>query len=77
MLAKTDNPMDQFIEQLLPNLEKGAIIIDGSNNHFPESIRRIKELEVKDLLFVGCGVSYGEEGARYGLNMMSGSSVEA
>jgi 6-phosphogluconate dehydrogenase len=50
MLVKADNPVDQFIEQLLPYLEKGDIIIDGGNNHFPGSIRRTKELEAKDLL---------------------------
>jgi 6-phosphogluconate dehydrogenase len=50
MLMKAGNPVDQFIEQLLPYLEKGDIIIDGGNNHFLGSIHRTKELEAKDLL---------------------------
>jgi 6-phosphogluconate dehydrogenase len=76
MLVKADNPVDRFIEQLLPYLEKGDII-DGGNNHFPGLIRRTKELEAKDLLFVGCGVSGDEEGARYGPSMMPGGLAEA
>jgi 6-phosphogluconate dehydrogenase len=57
---------DDFIAQLEPYLEKGDIIIDGGNSHFPDSIRRTHELEKKGFLFVGSGVSGGEEGARYG-----------
>ncbi|RKP25582.1 6-phosphogluconate dehydrogenase [Syncephalis pseudoplumigaleata] len=77
LLVKAGNPVDQFIEQLLPHLEQGDIIIDGGNSHFPDSIRRTKELEAKGLLFVGCGVSGGEEGARYGPSMMPGGSTAA
>ncbi|KAI9594609.1 6-phosphogluconate dehydrogenase [Syncephalis fuscata] len=77
MLVKAGNPVDEFINQLLPYLEQGDIIIDGGNSHFPDSIRRTKELEAKGLLFVGCGVSGGEEGARYGPSMMPGGSTAA
>ena len=61
----------------MPHLEKGDIIIDGGNSHYPDSIRRTKELEAKGLLFVGSGVSGGEEGARYGPSLMPGGSTEA
>ena len=66
MLVKAGSAVDSFIEQLEPHLEKGDIIIDGGNSHFPDSVRRTAELEKKGLLFVGSGVSGGEEGARYG-----------
>lgn len=58
-------------------MEKGDIIIDGGNSHYPDSIRRTAELEAKGLLFVGSGVSGGEEGARYGPSMMPGGSAAA
>ena len=77
MLLKAGNPVNQFIEQLLLYLEKDDIIIDVSNSHFPDSIRRTKELEAKSLPFVDCGVSGGEEGARYGPSMMPDDSAEA
>lgn len=66
LLVKAGSAVDSFIEQLEPHLEKGDIIIDGGNSHFPDSVRRTAELEKKGLLFVGSGVSGGEEGARYG-----------
>lgn len=66
LLVKAGPAVDDFIAQLEPFLEKGDCIIDGGNSHFPDSIRRTKELEAKGLLFVGSGVSGGEEGARYG-----------
>lgn len=62
---------------LEPHLEKGDIIIDGGNSHYPDSIRRTKELETKGLLFVGSGVSGGEEGARHGPSLMPGGSTAA
>jgi 6-phosphogluconate dehydrogenase len=77
MLVKAGKPVDSFIEQLLPYLEKGDIIIDGGNSHFPDSIRRAKELEDKGILFVGSGVSGGEEGARYGPSLMPGGNSAA
>lgn len=77
MLVKAGQPVDDFIAQVIPFLEQGDIIIDGGNSHFPDSIRRCKELESKGLLFVGTGVSGGEEGARYGPSIMPGGSSAA
>jgi 6-phosphogluconate dehydrogenase len=77
MLVKAGQPVDDFIEQLLPHLEEGDIIIDGGNSHFPDSIRRTKYVESKGLLFIGTGVSGGEEGALNGPSIMPGGSVEA
>lgn len=77
LLVKAGAAVDAFIEQLLPHLEKGDIIIDGGNSHYPDSIRRTKYLEDKGLLFVGAGVSGGEEGARYGPSLMPGGSYAA
>ena len=70
LLVKAGSPVDAFIEQALPFLEPGDIIIDGGNSHYPDTIRRCKYLEEKGLLYVGSGVSGGEEGARYGPSMM-------
>ncbi|KAI3620112.1 hypothetical protein CBS9595_002079 [Malassezia furfur] len=77
LLVKAGPAVDDFIQQLVPHLEKGDIIIDGGNSHFPDSERRTKELEAKGLLFVGSGVSGGEEGARYGPSLMPGGSAAA
>jgi 6-phosphogluconate dehydrogenase len=77
LLVKAGVAVDDFIKALIPHLEKGDIIIDGGNSHFPDSIRRTKELEAKGLLFVGSGVSGGEEGARYGPSLMPGGSPDA
>jgi 6-phosphogluconate dehydrogenase len=77
LLVKAGPAVDSFIGQLEPYLEKGDIIIDGGNSHYPDSIRRTKELEIKGLLFVGSGVSGGEEGARYGPSLMPGGSPDA
>ncbi|CAO3684260.1 unnamed protein product [Umbelopsis ramanniana] len=77
LLVKAGDAVDNFIDQLLPFLEKGDIIIDGGNSHFPDSIRRTEELEKKGILFVGSGVSGGEEGARYGPSLMPGGSNAA
>lgn len=77
LLVKAGPAVDAFIEQLIPHLEKGDIIIDGGNSHYPDSIRRVKELEAKGFLFVGSGVSGGEEGARYGPSLMPGGSPAA
>lgn len=77
LLVKAGDAVDNFIEQLLPYLEEGDIIIDGGNSHFPDSIRRTEYLEKKGLLFVGSGVSGGEEGARYGPSLMPGGSNAA
>ena len=77
MLVKAGQAVDDFIEQLIPNLEAGDIIIDGGNTHFPDTIRRTKYVESKGLLFVGTGVSGGEEGALLGPSMMPGGSPAA
>jgi 6-phosphogluconate dehydrogenase len=77
LLVKAGSAVDALIEQLLPHLEPGDIIIDGGNSHYPDSIRRAKELESKGFLFVGTGVSGGEEGARYGPSLMPGGSPAA
>jgi 6-phosphogluconate dehydrogenase len=77
LLVKAGKAVDDFIAQLEPYLEKGDIIIDGGNSHYPDSIRRCHELEKKGLLFVGSGVSGGEEGARNGPSLMPGGSDAA
>lgn len=74
---KAGSAVDAFIDQLVPHLEAGDIIIDGGNSHYPDSIRRTEELEKKGLLFVGSGVSGGEEGARHGPSLMPGGSPKA
>src|SRR4026207_2425101 len=77
MLVKAGAAVDEFIEQIVPYLEKGDIIIDGGNSLFQDSIRRTKYLEEKGLLFIGTGVSGGEEGARRGPSIMPGGSPDA
>ncbi len=77
MLVKAGKPVDDFIDQLLPYLEEGDIIIDGGNSHFPDSIRRTKYVESKGLQFIGTGVSGGEEGALMGPSIMPGGSAKA
>ncbi len=77
MLVKAGQPVDDFIEQLIPHLEPGDIIIDGGNSHFPDTIRRTKYVESKGLLYIGTGVSGGEEGALLGPSMMPGGSPAA
>lgn len=77
ILVKAGKAVDELIEQLIPHLEAGDIIIDGGNSHFPDSIRRTWYVESKGLLFIGTGVSGGEEGALLGPSMMPGGSVKA
>ncbi len=77
LLVKAGKPVDDFIEMIMPYLEKGDIIIDGGNSHFPDSIRRTKYVEEKGFLFIGTGVSGGEEGALKGPSIMPGGSKEA
>ncbi|KAL3230971.1 6-phosphogluconate dehydrogenase, decarboxylating 1 [Nakaseomyces bracarensis] len=77
MLIKAGAPVDSTIDQLVPLLEKGDIIIDGGNSHYPDSNRRFEDLKKKGILFVGSGVSGGEDGARYGPSLMPGGSEEA
>ena len=77
MMVKAGAAVDALIEQLLPLLEEGDILIDGGNSHFPDTIRRTAYVESKGLLYVGCGVSGGEEGALNGPSMMPGGSPAA
>lgn len=77
LLVKAGSAVDDFIKQLVPLLQKGDIIIDGGNSEYQDTERRCKELESKGLLFVGSGVSGGEEGARYGPSLMPGGHKEA
>ncbi len=77
MMVKAGQPVDSLIEQLLGVLEPGDIIIDGGNSHFPDTARRTEYVESKGLLYVGTGVSGGEEGALRGPSMMPGGSPEA
>ncbi|MGD8421235.1 MAG: decarboxylating NADP(+)-dependent phosphogluconate dehydrogenase [Gammaproteobacteria bacterium] len=77
LMVKAGQPVDDLIEQLVPLLEPGDIVIDGGNSHFPDSIRRTEWLESEGLLFVGAGVSGGEEGALTGPSIMPGGSAAA
>ncbi|MBQ7037452.1 MAG: decarboxylating NADP(+)-dependent phosphogluconate dehydrogenase [Clostridia bacterium] len=77
LMVKAGQAVDSIIEQLLPYLEEGDIIIDGGNSHFPDTIRRAEYIESKGLLYVGTGVSGGEEGALNGPSMMPGGSPAA
>ncbi|KAI1083600.1 decarboxylating 6-phosphogluconate dehydrogenase [Whalleya microplaca] len=77
LLVQAGKAVDDWIETLLPLLEKGDIIIDGGNSHFPDSNRRTQYLITKGIRFVGSGVSGGEEGARYGPSLMPGGNEEA
>lgn len=77
LMVKAGKPVDATIEQLIPLLEPGDIIIDGGNSYYPDSIRRTAYLEEKGLRFIGTGVSGGEEGARFGPSIMPGGSPEA
>jgi 6-phosphogluconate dehydrogenase len=77
LMVKAGDVVDQTIEHVLPYLEKGDIIIDGGNSLFTDTNRRTKELAEKGILFVGTGVSGGEEGARFGPSIMPGGNVEA
>jgi 6-phosphogluconate dehydrogenase len=77
LMVKAGKPVDEFIEQIIPHLQKGDIIIDGGNSHFPDTIRRTKYLEAKGFLFIGTGVSGGEEGALRGPSIMPGGSPAA
>ena len=77
MMVKAGDAVDNLIETLLGHLEPGDIIIDGGNSHFPDTARRTAYVESKGLLFVGCGVSGGEEGALNGPSLMPGGSPAA
>jgi len=77
LMVKAGKPVDEFIDQLIPVLEPGDIIIDGGNSHFPDTNRRTQYVESKGLLYIGTGVSGGEEGALLGPSIMPGGSAKA
>jgi len=77
LMVKSGPPVDDFIQQLLPLVDKGDLIIDGGNSHFPDTIRRNAELQAKGLLYIGTGVSGGEEGALKGPAIMPGGQKKA
>lgn len=77
LMVKAGKPVDDFIDMLIPLLEKGDIIIEGGNSHFPDTIRRTQYVESKGLFYIGTGVSGGEEGALLGPSLMPGGSKEA
>lgn len=77
MMVQAGKAVDSIIDQLIPLLEEGDIIIDGGNSHFPDTARRTAYVESKGLLYIGTGVSGGEEGALKGPSMMPGGSPKA
>jgi len=77
LMVKAGSVVDQYIEDLLPLLSQGDIIIDGGNSLFTDTDRRTQYLQEKGLLFIGTGVSGGEEGARHGPSIMPGGNQAA
>ncbi|MDO4642746.1 MAG: decarboxylating NADP(+)-dependent phosphogluconate dehydrogenase [Cardiobacteriaceae bacterium] len=77
LMVRAGAVVDQFIEQLLPYLETGDIIIDGGNSNYPDTNRRTVALREKGIRYIGTGVSGGEEGARHGPSIMPGGNEEA
>ncbi|MGH9560678.1 MAG: decarboxylating NADP(+)-dependent phosphogluconate dehydrogenase, partial [Terracidiphilus sp.] len=77
LMVKAGDVVDQMIDEIAPHLEKGDIIIDGGNSLFSDSTRRTKALAEKGILFIGTGVSGGEEGARRGPSIMPGGNPAA
>ena len=77
LMVKAGDPVDEFIQHLVPLLERGDIIIDGGNSHFPDTNRRCQYLKNKGIYFIGTGISGGEEGARHGPSIMPGGHPEA
>jgi 6-phosphogluconate dehydrogenase len=77
LMVVAGSVVDDYIQKLIPLLDQGDIIIDGGNSHYPDTSRRIKELESKGYQFIGAGVSGGEEGALKGPSIMPGGSASA
>ena len=77
LMVKAGSTVDEMIANLLPHLEKGDVLIDGGNSHYPDTNRRTRELAEKGILFIGTGVSGGEEGARFGPSIMPGGNPAA
>ncbi len=77
LMVKAGSTIDEMIGSLLPHLDKGDILIDGGNSHYPDTNRRTRALAEKGILFIGTGVSGGEEGARFGPSIMPGGNPAA
>src|SRR3954465_3844770 len=77
IMVKAGPPVDEVIDELVPLLEPGDILIDGGNTHYPDTTRRTRDLKAKGLLFIGTGVSGGEEGALKGPSIMPGGHPAA
>jgi 6-phosphogluconate dehydrogenase len=77
LMVQAGKPVDDFIDLLIQYMEPGDIIIDGGNSNYNDTIRRTKYVESKGLLYIGTGVSGGEEGARHGPSIMPGGSPDA
>jgi 6-phosphogluconate dehydrogenase len=77
LMVKAGEVVDHFIAQIVPHLEQGDIIIDGGNSNFPDTQRRVDALNKQGILYIGTGVSGGEEGARFGPSIMPGGMPEA
>src|SRR3990172_10830330 len=77
LMVKAGGPVDELIAECLPFLEKGDVIIDGGNSHFPDTERRNQTLKAKGILYIGAGISGGEEGARHGPSIMPGGNKDA
>lgn len=76
LMVKAGTVVDAFIDAVVPHLEPGDVIIDGGNSHFPDSVRRTRALKEKGLIFIGTGISGGEEGARHGPSIMPGGNPD-
>jgi 6-phosphogluconate dehydrogenase len=77
LMVKAGEVVDHFIQQLIPLLDKGDIIIDGGNSLYTDTVRRSKSLAQQGILYIGSGVSGGEEGARHGPSIMPGGNPQA
>lgn len=77
IMVKAGQPVDDMIEELLPYLDQGDLVVDGGNSHYADTDRRLKELSEKGILFLGMGVSGGEYGALHGPSLMPGGTKEA
>ena len=77
LLVKAGAPVDDFLERISPHVEPGDILIDGGNSHYPDTVRRHNMLKEKGILYIGTGVSGGEEGALLGPSIMPGGAPEA
>jgi len=77
IMVKAGKPVDDVIDELVPLLEPGDILIDGGNTYYPDTVRRTRDLKARGLLFVGTGVSGGEEGALKGPSIMPGGNPDA